>query len=346
MERRGENELLVGVDGGATEVKAHAIVEVQGGLAEGAARAGFRYERAAEFEPVDLERQLAEHARGDCQRSKSEREQGQRWIDAFVNAIESVAARAGNATIRIGVCAPGLKTLDGRGIAVAKNGPRIPDFTDHLEAALLRTGLVLAAPVPPLVSDGFACGLGEKASPQGGFAGISSAYYIGGGTGIAECFVLDGRVVSMDEVADVSRKAWAMTGSLGRDYEAHLSMRGINARFVELGGSADVMPEQAVARGDRLAERTFHECAAMFAELVRARARELREARGIELERVVVGQRLGALFADPALCTALREPAERATGVPIQPSTLRAAPAIGAARWALDQSERGETHAR
>ena len=38
--------------------------------------------------------------------------------------------------VHVGVCWPGLKTADGRGILVAKNGPRCVDLLAELEAAL------------------------------------------------------------------------------------------------------------------------------------------------------------------------------------------------------------------
>lgn len=340
MERDAQDALLVGVDGGATEVKAHAIVALGDHLEAGDARAGFRYEAVDGFEPLPMALQLAQSESGSIQCSEREARQGELWIEAFAQAIESVAARVGRARIRVGICAPGIKRRDGRGIVVAKNGPRIVDFGDRLEARLWRSGLVLAAPLPPLVGDGFAAGLGEKASRNGGLGGVTSAYYAGGGTGLAECYVLDGRVVSLDDVADVSRKAWEMTSTLGREYESHVSVRGLNARCVALGGAAGVMPEDGAARGDRAALQAFTECAAMLAELVEQRVVEMRKSRGIELERAVVGQRLGALLADPRLKAVLREPLERSSPIPVHASTLRAAPAIGAARWALDHRER------
>ena len=41
------------------------------------------------------------------------------------------------------MCMPGLKTADGRGIAVLRHGPRMPYFLDRLEERLVRDGLVL-----------------------------------------------------------------------------------------------------------------------------------------------------------------------------------------------------------
>lgn len=336
-----ETPLLVGVDGGATEVKAHAIVEVAAGLELGDARAAFRYETVAGFTPLPLALQLAARDAGDIRIGALEHEQGERWIEAFTHAVTSIAACTQRAHVVVGVCAPGLKTRDGRGIAVSKNGPRIPDFNDRLEARLAREGLVLARGLPRLASDGDACGHGENACASGGLRDVVNAYYLGGGTGLAECFKLGGRIVGLDELDGRVVKAWALASSRGRSYEEHLSMRGINARFVELGGRAGTTPESAASRGEKAAIETFGECAKMLGELVGLRSAAMRELRDVALERVVVGQRLGNLFVDPALRAHLRAPADRACSIPIHPSTLREAPAIGAARCALDALANG-----
>ncbi len=255
--------LLVGVDGGATEVRAFQVVRSGGRLALGPARAAFRHERIAEFTPCPLAIQLAQRERGLLEIDALEAGQGERWIESYASAIESVVARAHTGRpeardmaglgVRIGACAPGVKDAHGRSLEVVKNGPRIPAFVDRLEARLARAGLVPEAPVPPLLSDGVAAGLGEQAAAEGGFAHVRSAYYLGGGTGLAECCLLDGRVVSLDELGDACDKAWALASSSGADYEAHLSARGLLARYVELGGRAGTFPEECARTGDAAA---------------------------------------------------------------------------------------------
>ena len=348
MAGAGAHTLLVGVDGGATEVRAFEVVQTGGWLALGPARAAFRHERVAGFEPRPLAAQSAQRERGVTELDAPEVEQGLRWIESYAAAIESVVARAhtaprgaGDSTsglrVRIGACAPGLKSADGRSLEVVKNGPRIAGFVGRLEARLARVGLVPEAPIPALLSDGVAAGLGEQATAEGGFAPVRSAYYLGGGTGLAECCLLEGRVVSMDELSGTCEKAWALASSSGEDYEAHLSARGLVDRYVAFGGRAGTFPEEAARAGEPAALRVFEECARMFAELVDRRVNELSSARGVQLERVVVGARLGVLFGDPALEACLRRPAERATRIPVFVSALREAPAIGAARWALEE---------
>lgn len=340
-----DTPLLVGVDGGATEVKAVAVIEVAGGWTAGAARAAFRHELVPGFEPVAIDVQQDQFARDEVRCTALELEAAERWIESFACAVASIAACVGTAHVVVGVCAPGLKSRDGRGIVVAKNGPRVLDLVDRLEARLVREGLRLAQPIPPLLGDGFACGLGEDASPGGGFRGVQSAYFVGGGTGLAECFKLAGRVHDMDGLASMSRKAWQVVSARGKTYEELLSMRGLNARFRELGGKPDVTPESAISSGDSAALRALEECADTLVELVRLRVEEVRDARGIALERVVVGQRLGQLLALPALRETFLARAEKALPIPIFVSTLREAPAIGAARAAVGVQARGSAHA-
>jgi len=340
-----DTPLLVGVDGGATEVKAHAVVEVADGWALSAARAAFRHEVVAGFAPEPIAVQQEQSARDEVRCAALELAQGACWIESFASAILSVAAHSGQARVVVGVCAPGLKSRDGGSLVVMRNGPRILDFTARLEARLANEGLVLARPIPPLLGDGFASGMGENASPAGGFRDVESAYFLGGGTGVAECFKLAGQVCDMDAVRAMSQKAWELVSSRGRSYEEHLSVRGLNARYDELGGDDATMPEEAALSGDPAAVAAFTECADMLAELVMRRVDEVRRARGLTLERVVVGQRLAALFAQPVLQVHLRERTQRRVSIPLHLSTLRAAPALGAALAAMTARSEGDAHA-
>jgi hypothetical protein len=336
-----EPPLLIGVDGGATEVKAHAVVAAADGLVTATERATFRHALVDGFTPLPIEQQLADRESHridphEIEQSASEREQADRWIDTFALAIESVAASARRADVLVGLCMPGLKTRDGRGIDAMRNGPRIPAMLDRLEERLLCDGIVLAAPIARILGDGEACGHGEEASPTGGFRSIPDAYYVGGGTGLAECFKIAGRVTALDDLAGTIPKAWSMKSSIRRSYEDHLSARGINARWVELGGDPHAMPESAWPR-NLAAIQAFSEAVVLLDELVRARIDALQRAGLPTPKRLVVGQRLGALLALPQLAT-LRASAEGACPIELYLSSLRAAPAIGAAHIALREA--------
>jgi predicted NBD/HSP70 family sugar kinase len=385
-----DEELLVGVDGGATEVKVHEILVLERAegvrLGRGHASASMLYDRTQHFTPVPMAQQLLEEQREDMQLSAEELAEGQLVLDAFLRSIGSVAEQAGRRRLRIGVCLPGLKSADGRGIVVMRNGPRLPDFLGRLEAGLQQAGLELSAPIQPLLSDGEACAHGENLALEGLFVGARNAYYLGGGTGLAEACKIEGEVVDMSALRPWMRKAWQMEDGHGNSYEDLASARGINERYALARGvapvpGAEVYPEERVALGDPDAEAVLRTAADTIARLVfarilacataerlprggrseRASRRAVKLAPETVLERIVIGQQLGRLVADPALARVLREPLEGQlaqlvsaakqpflaqhylVGRALRPglvvaSLLRAAPAIGAAAQSLGQA--------
>ena len=79
-----EQYLLIGIDGGATEVKTHHVV-VEGSADDrrfrlGDASAARKYERVEAFEPVPVAEQLEQ--REAPRLTPGEREQGRRWVTA------------------------------------------------------------------------------------------------------------------------------------------------------------------------------------------------------------------------------------------------------------------------
>ncbi len=383
--------ILIGVDGGATEVRAHEVLALpRRALLEppsygiGAASASRLYDAARGFRALPVSTQLLAHERGKIEPSGIERAQARLWIEAAVEVVLAVASQAGFERARIGVCMPGLKTANGRGIAVMKNGPRIPDFLERFEEALAAGGLHLAQPVLRLSGDGEACAHGEEAGAQGALRGVACAYYVGGGTGIAEGIKVDGRIHALDAFRGQIRKAWQIEAS-GRTIEDLLSPKGMNAAYAQairrkLPLDAQEYPERRAAEGDERAKHVLRRAAEALADLVVDRLLALR--RGVEavrqggsegarilpntiLDRVVVGQRLGQILADPAHGEVFRVPSETALAKKILgtgdgalrkhylegtnlkdgflvPSLLRAAPAIGAA--AIEVLEASGSH--
>jgi hypothetical protein len=369
--REAGDVLLIGVDGGASEVKAHEVLVLSTGselaLGLGAASASCCYDAVPGFVPVAIDEQLASFERGEIRPTAAERAQGRLWIDA---AARSIAAIAGDAPRRalVGMCMPGLKTRDRRGLAVVRNGPRIPDFLDRLEELLVRDGIALAQPIANLLGDGEASGLGEDVEVRGALRDVDDAYYIGGGTGVAEALKLDGRIVSFDELDGSLRKAWQLDSELGGNFESLISMSGINSSYAERTGRALPVdpadfPEERALLGDTAADEVLERAALALAELVFLRLRDLRAgAAGGEhvLQRVVLGQQLARLFGTPALAPIFRSRVENELARRIamsadgpnrrraldgaglahgflRASALRAAPAIGAAAAALSR---------
>jgi len=352
--------VLIGVDAGATEVKVHQVISLSSSSTEllriGSAGASCCYDRVPGFAPVALELQLAELARATeagaaVEPTAVEYEQGVRWIETAASSILSVAAQAHKTRAVVGVGLPGLKTADGRGLAVVRNGPRIPDYASRLEARLADGGLELERPIGPLSSDGDNCGRGENADRQGLFQDVLSVYYVGGGTGVAEALKLDGRLVPFDETRGWLEKAWQLTALGGHNFEDALSTRGINAIYAADSGrpvpiGKDEYPEERALAGDIVADSVLKEAAHALAELVFERMVTLRngsldDAHGdapgagddprfpaVILDRVVIGQRLGLIFGDPRYARVFKNRVDEALAHRLQRSSfarLRAA---------------------
>jgi predicted NBD/HSP70 family sugar kinase len=343
-----DKELLIGVDGGATEVKAHEVLvlsdpaELDGelratpNLALGAAGASCCYDVAPGFEPVPLALQLAAYAEKRVQPTSFENAEADLWIDAFASTIAGIASESSASLVRVGLCAPGLKTSDGRGLAVVRNGPRIPDFLDRLEKRLGESSVAFVRPISRLLSDADACGIGERVHAQGMLRGVANAYYIGGGTGLAETMLLSGEIVSFDALSGWLKKAWAFECSAGESFEDRISMGGINAAYARRSGRPlpvheDEYPEQRALRGDGIALAVMHTAAEALADLIFARIAMLWKGRkaatplparailssgagaplhmrpSTHLDRVVFGQRLAHLFTDESLQRVFRD---------------------------------------
>lgn len=353
---------LIGVDGGASGVRACEIelVETDGErtLRRGRARSEASWP-ATDGYATPAERGI-ENATALGPLDAREQDQAWRRIETTARCILAVARARSAARVLIGIAMPGLKTADERGIAFARHGPRSPDFLDKLQALLGSEGLELEAPLQRLESDGACAGLGEDYAQGGLLRGVDCAYYLGGGSGVAEALKVNGALVPLDSVQSWFPKAWSLWEPLeGRSYDDALSARGINAQFRALAPQAAGFPEEHAVddlKSRELFERTGQRLALLVVERVvalRARSPVEREWPGPhELARVVVGLRLGRLLGDErtrpwferSYCElAARKLEERRLhGVnwTTRISTLSAAPAIGAAALALLEARR------
>ncbi len=308
-----QNTVLIGVDGGASGFRAHEIVirETAGGarLSLGKHSAAEEVESVAGFVPQELDRQREQAAASKFEFTREERTLQGRWIHAASRAIRDVAVKSGHDTVRVGLCAPGVKTADGRGIELSLYGPRVPDFIDALEQSLVLDGVNLREPIMRVVSDGLACAHGEDLAEDGLFADIRNGYYLGGGSGLAESYKLAGTIHAADDLAPEIKKAWQLLADDGRSFETHLSAAGLNLDFGLDGArprEGALFPEQAAAAGEPRALALFGARAARLAELCCARLIAVHGAHGVILDRVVIGQRLGQFFLDPCLAQCFR----------------------------------------
>ncbi len=351
---------LIGVDGGASGVRAFEVELVE--------RPEGRLLRA-DSRPVARDWPATASWRTPAQRGVEtfselgpldalEEDQAWKRIETTAACVLELARARGAARVLVGVAMPGVKTVDERGIAFARHGPRAPQFLERLETLLRSEGLELAAPFVRLYGDGWCAGLGEEHAEAGLLRGVECAYYLGGGTGLAEALKLRGELVALESVATWFPKAWQMSDpDAWQSYDDVLSARGINARWAQFEPEQPAHPEDCV-ESSPTARKLFEQTGAALARLVVERVIALR-ARGPleenwpgphELGRVVVGLRLGRLLGDERTrasferaflaCAPKLLEARRLHGVHwvTRISTLTAAPAIGAAAAALLES--------
>ena len=271
---------LVGVDGGATSARACRARCVPGGLraqADGPARV---HATVPGFVPVLREAAASALPLREHQAART-------WVESVAQSVLDVLERG---PLLLGVAMPGLKTADGRGLAWLRHGPRAPRFLDDVFERLAPRVADWLAPPQGLFSDAVAALEGERVAEGGLLAGLRGAWYLGGGTGLAEAALVDGRAVAVDDARLGWPRAWELEAGAGASFEQRLSM----AALVERCGG---FPEARA--GDLRVRAVLAEAARDLAWLVELRARAWREAGLGELERVVVGQRLGALLCDP-----------------------------------------------
>lgn len=304
--------LTLGVDGGASGARAYVV------------------ERSAERSEEGSLRALTP---GESLDWNGER------AAALAGMLARLCADQPGREVRVGLCFPGAKTEDGRGIASARHGPALPHLLDDLERELERRGVRLAAPIPPLCSDGDAAAWGEHWAAGGALAGLRNGYVVGAGTGLAEGLLLAGRPLRMQLLRDRLAPPWELKSRSGEILDDCLSAAGMQ----RAGGAA-----WARDLGEFLAERLA----------------QLWPSGAGRLERIVIAQRSGVLLADrsrgPEVRRALECSLQQALSrvydgavrdaylpdgrlVPdlVVASTLRAAPAIGAAGLALGLSSSG-----
>ncbi len=328
--------LLIGIDGGATKVSAWEIIynEAHNTFSLGKANATKSYREIdgfiADFKPVDLNIQLQERD-ANIQLTADETQQAGVYVEACARAVAELVNKAACNNILIGIGMPGLKTADRRGIAVVANGPRMINYANQLEERLKAFEINLLAPIKHLGSDADYCGVGENYSEDGFFRGLSNAYYLGGGTGVADAMKLDGELVTFDQAKSWMAKTWEMKSPAGISLEKVTSVSGIQNTYAGFAGksveelnAAGIFPlqiSQLAKNGEKEAIKTFdvvvenlsmvlyERIVTLYAgwkplfEFVNPNRPNLETTHphlGKVFEAIIIGQRLGDLFEDEA----------------------------------------------
>ena len=224
---------LIGLDGGASKIRAWIVepgsdgFKLQGQAIEKQYASHPDFDR--EFAPIPIPQQLAEMKGEPIPVSSQEKQQGQAILETILEAVLEITSGQRGPWI-IGLGFPGLKTSDKKGIAALVNGPRMPTLACDIELELKKNQIDLATPIHALGSDADYCGLGEEKGKDGHFTGVKNAYYLGGGTGVADALKLHGQVLPFDQIKDWMAKTWELTSN-GLSFEKVLSARGIQQQY-------------------------------------------------------------------------------------------------------------------
>ncbi len=324
--------LLIGIDGGATKVSGWSVsAESKDTFSLGKYHAEQSYRELSgyidDFESVNIQQQLDEFQSADIKPTQEEVQHGKTYTRSAAQVIIDIAERSGYQKVLVGIGMPGLKTHDGRGIAVMANGPRNIHYCNHVEAILKDHKIELVKPIAHLGSDAFYCGLGEEYAKEGRFRPVENAYYLGGGTGTADALKLRGRLVSLDDIKSWFVKTWEMQNEAGLSLEKCASAKGIQELYSQYSGTdlnaldrQGIFPPQireAALEGEKPALQTFQTLTTNLAALIYERATTLYSGwqgqfgfvnpnkpqpesdhpyQGLLLNAIIIGQRLGELF--------------------------------------------------
>lgn len=324
--------ILIGIDGGATKISAWEVLfdkkENTFSLGNQNIIKEYRHydEYIQAFKPVELSVQLGEMT-GDIELTQDELVQGEVYIRACADVITEFAFKNKDKKILAGIGMPGLKTTDKRGIVALANGPRMPHFAERVEQKLEERGVRLFSKIAVLGSDADYCGIGEEYSDIGQFRDCKNAYYLGGGTGVADAIKLNGKLYPFDEIKDWIPKTWEMKSSSGLSLERYTSASGIQflysqkcGKSVEELNNRSIFPPQIfkiAIDGDKNAIDTLQEVSFNIARLLFERMTTLyfgwqnhfefinpnkanpnteHEFKGSLFDKLIIGQRLGDLM--------------------------------------------------
>ena len=238
------NFILIGVDGGATKINAWEIRfdEQTKKFTLGTLNAQRSYKDIpgfqADFEPVHIAVQIPEMLDGTTKATESEKQQEAVYVEACAQVIEKLSRQSGKDAVLTGIGMPGLKTENKRGIAAVANGPRMLHYSDLLEERLNLSQINFVAPVYHLGSDADYCGIGENFSKDGLFKDVENAYYLGGGTGVADALKLKRNLLPFDKTKEWLAKSWEMKSADGRSLERFASAGGIQSLYAAISGKS------------------------------------------------------------------------------------------------------------
>ena len=329
-----DNTVIIGIDGGATKVSGWVIdySEKTSLFHISDINVQKKYSDFPDYNPgyipVDIKTQLDE-MNSRVLLTKEEAKQGNVYMSAAAAVVIELIKKYPDKNALVGIGMPGLKTNNKRGIIALANGPRMPEYSGFIESRIRENNLSLLSPIAHLGSDADYCGLGEEYSENGLFKDAKNAYYLGGGTGVADAMKLNGSLLPFDNAKAWIAKTWEMKSDNELSLERYSSASGIQSIFsrhsnipVEELNKNHIYPPQILEKAllnDKAALATIKEISYYIAKLLFERistiysgwtdlfsfvnpAKEIQEKnhsyKGTLLECIIIGQRLGDLLQD------------------------------------------------
>ena len=221
------------------------------------------------YQPTPLGVQIEENNSKSILIRKAEKKQGNVIVELLQNVI------ANNSDSEIGICFPGIK--DAYGVTILANGPRIPKLLKRLNN------------VNTLYNDSDCCITGELVSNIGKMNDVQNGIYIGGGTGIADGILLNGKIINLN-IDENPKKSWELTLPHGLTVESLLSPGGMLKNH-NLKYKTNITTLSELAESKYFKE-TLENVIIAFDYLIKDRLDFFRRHKQ-EIEKIVIGQRLG-----------------------------------------------------
>jgi hypothetical protein len=305
-----DDPIIVGIDCGATKVMVQTAFfdRKLNRVTPGNTHFEYSYSDHSNwnknFLPINLDIQRSEYSDGSISLTEAELNQGGVIIETIRKAISDTN------TDSVGLCFPGIK--DDKGVVIMANGPRIPDLVERIEG------------IESLFNDSDCCVLGEWKSTVGKMQDCKNAIYIGGGTGIADGIILDGKLIDFNRTEEAKR-SWELHLPDG-SVESQLSPAGmINQNNKLFGNNINSLVELSESDG----------CMAIYEKAIEAVSFLIQDRidffyiNNSIIEKIVIGQRLGAFLMNDN--QELGKMIKSSTDIPIDFSSDRRTAALGAA---------------
>ena len=269
------NDNLIGIDCGASKVllQSAKINSNRTIISKGQYCKEYVYSSHPDWDPsyrpIPLDVQIEENNNKSILISKAERRQGDIIVKLLQDIIENISSS------QIGICFPGIK--DDYGVTILANGPRIPELLTRLSK------------VDTLYNDSDCCIIGEMVSDIGKMNNIHNGIYIGGGTGIADGILLDGKIINLGNDKN-PKKSWELRIAQGVNVESYLSPGGMLKNY-NLKYKTKITSLKELSASQYF-EETLSNAITAFNYLLQDRL-EFFQRHKQEIEKIVIGQRLG-----------------------------------------------------